>query len=312
MSFHTCVIVNPASANGETGRRWDEIRAALDRVLERWQPRFTETRGEATRLARQAVAEGCEMIVSIGGDGTMNEVVCGLFEPEGTGRLMRPDLVLATVRAGTGGDFARMLGLTHRLPDSVAHLAGERTRPCDLGFLEFEDHAGRRAWRGFLNIASFGLSGVVVAKVNASSKALGGRASFLFGLTRALIGYRPQAVRIAVDGASFHEGPLVTCAAANGQYFGGGMRIASRAEIGDGLLDVVVQLRSGAREVLAIGDLYSGKMIDWPSVRSIRGARIEAAPVTAGDRVLLDVDGEQPGRLPASIRVIPGVVRLKI
>ncbi len=311
MGHRALVIANPASANGATGKRWGEIEAALNGVLERWEPRFTAKPMDAAALARRAVLDGFEMIVSIGGDGTMNEVVTGLFDEAGEGKLLRPGVVLATVRQGTGGDFARMLAQPGGLPEAAAHLAGEATRPCDLGFVSYEAHDGARGWRGFLNIASFGLSAVVVAKVNATSKALGGRVSFFIGLMRGLIGYSPQAVRVRVDGVPFHEGTLITCAVANGQYFGGGMRIAPRATIDDGQLDVVLQVRRGFKEIFGVGDLYSGKSIDWPSVRSTRGREVIAEPVGA-ERVLIEIDGEQPGRLPAALRVLPGAVQLKV
>jgi len=314
MSFHTLVIVNPASGNGATGRRWPELRAALDKQLDRWDNQFTTGPGDGTRLARQGVADGYEMIVAVGGDGTMNEVVTGLF-PEGDATptaLSRPDIVLSPVRQGTGGDFARFLGLPGEIPACVAHLGGSNTRPCDLGVVELEGHDGKRIWRGFLNIASFGLSGLVVEKVNHSSKILGGKASFAWGLAKAMVGYRPQAVRITVDGARFVEEPITTCAVANGQYFGGGMRFAPEASIDDGQFDVVAQLKTGAKEILAVRDVYSGRMSEWASVRRVRGAEVLAESTKAGQEVLLDIDGEGLGRLPARFRIIPSAVRLKI
>lgn len=312
MSFHSFVIVNPHSGNGATGRHWPELRAAIDRVLDRWDNEFTTGPGDATRLARRAVKEGYEMIVSVGGDGTMNEVVTGLFAEGGEPSWpSRDGIVIAPVRQGTGGDFARFLGLSSKLPDCVAHLAGDATRPCDLGLVSFRGHDGAPAWRGFLNIGSFGLSGLVDDKVNTTSKGLGGKASFAIGLVRALAAYRPQQVRVTVDGELFLDETMVTCAIANGQYFGGGMRFAPDASIDDGLFDVVAQLRTGVKEVLSVGDLYSGKLVDWPSVRVRRGREIDAQPIGHAP-VLLDIDGEQPGMLPAKFRVLPSAVRLKI
>jgi YegS/Rv2252/BmrU family lipid kinase len=316
MSLYACVIVNPQSANGATGRRWPELRAALDRVLDRWDHHFTLEPRDATRIAREAVREGYELLVSVGGDGTASEVVTGLFEEDPTrgisDRLIRDDVTLGVVRQGTGGDFARMLGLSGKLPESVAHLAGDRTRPADLGWVERTDPDGVRRASAFLNIASFGLSGLVDEKVNSTSKALGGRISFLLGAGRALLGYRPTPVRIKVDGRTLHEGPVVLCAVANGQYFGGGMRIARDAQPDDGLLDVVAQLKAGPSEVLSIGDLYSGNIVDWASVRHTRGVEVEAEALEPGARVLLDVDGEQLGTLPARFRLFPGALRLKV
>lgn len=315
MAFDTCVIVNPTSGGGAVGRRWPELQRGLDRVLERWQPHFTTAPGHATELARQAVEDGREMIVCVGGDGTMNEVVNGLFasaEEGVSGRLLRTDVVLAPVRQGTGGDFARHLGLSGRLPAAVDHLRGDATRPCDLGLVEFEDAEGRFRRRAFLNIASFGMSGLVDDKVNRSTKAFGGTASFLMGLMRALAAYRPQRVQISVDGAPFYSDGLVTGGVANGQFFGGGMHFAPRAAHDDGLFDVVVQVRAGVKEVLSIRDLYSERFIDWPTVRSTRGQTISARPVDPNEVVLLDVDGEQPGRLPATFRMVSPGVRLKV
>ncbi len=315
MSYHAMVIVNPASANGATGRNWPEIRAALDKVLDRWDNEFSTGPGDATRIAREAVRNGYEMIVTLGGDGTMKEVVDGLFEPSDEGisdRLIREGLLLAPVRAGTGGDFARFLGLPHRLPESVRHLTGPQTKQADLGLLEFTAHDGKKRRTAFMNIASFGLSGVVDDKVNHTTKALGGTASFFIGLSRALVSYKPEGVRIRVDGEPFYEGSMVTCAVANGQYFGGGMRFARDAEIDDGLFDVVVQTKTGLKEILSVGDLYSGRMSEWSSVRAMRGKIVEAEPIADETRCLLDVDGEQPGRLPAKFSILPGVVRIKI
>lgn len=315
MSHHAFVIVNPASANGATGKKWPEMRAALDKVLERWDNAFTTEPGDATRLARQAIQDGYDMIVSVGGDGTMTEIVDGLFEPSEEGisdRLIRRDVLLAPVRAGTGGDFARHLKLPHRLPESVRHLTGPQTRRADVGLIEFQDHEGRFRRSAFLNIASFGMSGLVDEKVNRSTKALGGTASFLIGLGKALATYRAEAVRITVDGEPFFEGPMITCAVANAEYFGGGMRFAKNAQIDDGLFDVVVHTRAGVKEILSVPDLYSGRMSEWASVRTTRGKEVEAEPLGPDVRGLLDVDGEQLGTLPARFRLVEGAVLIKI
>jgi YegS/Rv2252/BmrU family lipid kinase len=314
VTYYTCVIVNPASQNGATGKYWPELRSALDRVLGRWDHEFTLMPGDGTRLARQAVEQGYEMIVAVGGDGTMNEVATGLFDAQANGedpRLIRDDLIIAAVRSGTGGDFARLFKLPYRVPACVAHLAGENTTACDLGWVQYRDHNGDQRGRAFLNIASFGLSGLVVDKVNQSSKMLGGKISFISGTIKGLLKYRRQGVHVLVDGEQFIKEEMVTVAVANGQFFGGGMHIAPEASIDDGLFDVVTQLRAGPREIIRTHELYQGRAIDWPSVRSTRGARIEAFPLDPKEKVLLDVDGEQPGGLPAVFQVFNGAVRWK-
>lgn len=310
---YTLVIVNPASANGATGRRWPELRQALDRVLTRWDNQFTVEAGDATRLARAAIEDGYEMIVAVGGDGTLSEVVSGFFAESSDGistEVIRKDMLLAPVRAGTGGDFARTLELPTRLPESVAHLAHGRDGRCDVGLVTYVDPAGRTLRRAFINIASFGLSGLVDDKVNRTSKALGGTASFLVGLSRALVEYRAQPVKIRVDGEEFYEGPMVIGVVANGQYFGGGMRFAPEAQPDDGQFEVLVQTRTGLREVARVRDLYSGRVTDWDVVRHRRGRTVEVESLGEAP-VLWDVDGEQPGQLPGRIEMVEGAIRIR-
>lgn len=314
---YTLAIVNPASANGATGRRWPELRRALDRVLSRWDNQFTLEPGDATHLARQGILDGYEMIVAVGGDGTLSEVASGFFaasEHEGTGgvsdRLIRNDMILTTVRAGTGGDFARSLKLAKRLPEAVAHLADGRDEPCDVGLVRYIGHDARPAQRAFINIASFGLSGLVHQKVSTTSKALGGKPYFLLGLSRALVSYRRQPVRVRVDGLDFYEGPIVIGVVANGQYFGDGMRFAPGAAPGDGRFEVLIQTRAGLREVFHVRDLYSGKIAEWDVVRRCQGRTVEVEPL--GDApVLWDIDGEQPGCLPGRVTMVAGAFRVR-
>jgi YegS/Rv2252/BmrU family lipid kinase len=306
------VIVNPMSGGGATGRRWPELRRALDPVLDDWDNAFTLGPADATRLVREAVAEGYDEIVVVGGDGTLNEAVNGWFGEDDHGERSGAEQlpVLIPVRFGTGGDFARHLGLSSRLPEAVAHVRDGKIGSIDLGQVRFVDPEGVAQQRWFLNIASFGLSGLVDAKVNASKKRLKG-ASFTLATVSSLLTYRPPAVRIDVDGERVYEGPVVTAAVANGTTFGGGMQFARGAAIDDGRFSVVIQKRAGLTEALRMPDLYSGALHRWSSVQVVDGCEVVAEPVDPEAEVLLDVDGEQPGRLPARFTIVPGALRLK-
>ncbi len=316
MSLYTSVIVNPASAGGNTGKQWPQIRKALDRVLERWDNQFTLAPGDATEMARKAVEEGYEQIVVVGGDGTMNEAVCGLFAADESAgiskKLIRDDIVITPVRAGTGGDFARYLGLSHKVPEAVAHVTGQNTRTANLGLVEFDNPEGVKTRRAFLNIASFGLSGLTDAKVNESSKSLGSL-SFVIAIGQALWEYRAKDVKITVDGQEFYQGPVILGAVANGQYFGSGVHFAPQAEIDDGVFQISVLTQVGMREVMRAADIYSGKMIDWPAVRHTAGKEVVAEIVSPDQgECLLDIDGEQPGALSATFKMVAPGVRIGI
>ncbi|MEL6184762.1 MAG: diacylglycerol kinase family protein [Myxococcota bacterium] len=315
MSRRTCVIVNPASGGGATGRAWAGLQPELEARLPGGREiAFTQRPLHATELARSAVERGFDAIVSVGGDGTLNEVVNGLFAPDpelGLGEsVLHPGLELSVVRRGTGGDFARSLELPGRGRGVFAHLDSPRRKPMDLGLCTYRTEDGRVRRRAFANVASFGLTGLVDAKINASGKKLGAL-SFLGSTVSALYEYRRREVRVAVDGQTLHEGPVLLGAAGNASYFGGGIKITPEADPHDGLLDAVVLTHAGPTEVRKVLDVFSGRHVRWSSARVARGRRVEATSLD-GKPCLLDLDGEQPGILDAEFRLVADAVILQL
>ncbi|MSP73934.1 MAG: diacylglycerol kinase family lipid kinase [Myxococcales bacterium] len=304
------VCVNPASAAGRTGKRWPEIAAAIRSRLGDFESAFTQTSREAGKLVRQALLGGADLIVSVGGDGTHNEVVQGFFTDEHTPTPVRPGATLAIVPTGTGGDLRRTLGLP-RDPLEAIKLLADRKRIVDVGHLEFTRHDGGPGAAYFINVCSFGMSGLVDKIVNESSKAFGGRLSFLLGVGQASLKYKNQGVRLRLDGGEWLTRTVNNVAIANARYYGGGMMIAPDADPGDGLFDVVIVGDVGTFEmVAALGPLYSGKHVGRDKIEVYRARRIEAVPASAGEVVLIDLDGEQPGRLPGILTVIPGALKI--
>jgi YegS/Rv2252/BmrU family lipid kinase len=250
------------------------------------------------------------MIVSVGGDGTHHEVLNGFFEEDGTP--VRVGAVLAVLPGGTGGDFRKTLGYGKNPLDLVAVLGDRATRPCDVGRLSYIDHEGRAARRFFLNIASFGLGGLVDDLVNKSSKALGGFASFALATVRAMSRFRAPRVRLRLDDGAETVRTISVVAVANGRWFGGGMQIAPGAVLDDGLFDVVTLPEQTLGDYLFRGHhVYLGTHVKLPGVLVERARRVEAEAFDPDEAVLLDVDGEAPGRLPATFEMCAGVVRLK-
>jgi YegS/Rv2252/BmrU family lipid kinase len=296
------LIVNPRSRNGATGRRWNALQPRLRDALGPFDVEHTRGPRDAERIAREGVRAGIERVIVAGGDGTVNEVASGLLAAELGGYA-----ALGLLPLGTGGDLARSLGIPRRLDDAVALLAAGATQRIDAGRIRFLDADLREATCYFVNIASFGISGLVDDLVNRATKRLGGAASFLIGTVKALARHRSQHVTIRVDGQVVHAAPLVLATAANGRYFGGGMHIAPDARFDDGLFDVVLVPDVSKRELLAkLPLIYTGKHRDDPGVRFLRGRVIEAE--AAPGAVLLDIDGEALGSLPARIDVLPGAL----
>lgn len=303
------VIANPQAAGGALARRWSQVAALLQSQLGPHQLRFTREPGDARRLGRAALEQGFELVVAVGGDGTISEIVDGLFDERGP---LRPELVLGLVHFGTGGDFSRSAGTPRRLRSGIRALSGSATTTIDVGRVSYRSADGAPQLRHFINIASFGLSGLVDQLANSSSKALGGRISFALATARAVRRYRPAPIALRLDDGASATLTVQNVAVANGRYFGGGMRIAPDAALDDGLFDVVTVEALGAMELLRHGHrLYRGTHLALPQVRVQRARRVEALPL-ADEPVLLDVDGEAPGQLPARFELLPRALRLKV
>jgi len=305
------VIVNPNAAGGQTRGRWPSLEGEIRARLGQVHAVFTEHPGHATLLARTALREGADLVVAMGGDGTLNEVVNGFFEPGGGHAVVRPGAAFGVLPAGTGGDFPRSTSTPRALHDSAHRIAVATPRPIDVGRLTFIDHDGNQAVRHFINVASFGVGGLVDRYVNRSGKALGGTVSFFLASLRATLAYKNARVRITIDDREPEEQTIYNVAVANGRYFGGGMQIAPDAELDDGLFDVVsFGDVSTARMLLDGTRVYSGTHLKLPYVSSTRARRLHAES-TRGEEVLLDVDGEQPGRLPATFEIVPGAIHIR-
>lgn len=302
----TFLVVNPRSANGQTGRRWAEISADIGKAVPTFGHAFTEHPLHAVELTRRALHDGYECIVAVGGDGTINEVTNGFFEG---GKPLNPNAALGVIPRGTGGDFRRSFDWSLEMSNALERLKDDHTVPFDVGLTEYENHQGQRETRYFANIASMGVSGLVVKKVNESSKALGSRFTFTWGSLKALTSYRDVPVRISLDDGPLQEVNVTCLAVANGRYFGGGMMVAPEADTQDGMFDVTLWSGYGLSDfVFRQKGIFSGAHVTWDRTRRFRARTVRAE---ASAEVLMDVDGEQPGRLPCSMRILPAAIRLK-
>jgi diacylglycerol kinase (ATP) len=295
------VILNPSAAQGRARGKLAEIERALDQHGGKREILVTHGPGHATELARAAHAEGVSVIGVVGGDGTLNEVIQAYVGPDGE-PLPGPDLAL--IPCGTGGDFKRTLGTPSGTGDAVRAMLDGRRREIDLGVLRFEPHRGQSPLRAFVNVASFGLSGAVDAVVKDVPPWLGGKAAFMAATLRAMVRYTNPSVRVRVDGATWMEGPSMTVALGNGRYFGGGMMITPHADPSDGQLSVVSLGDLSMLQAMGLtSKIYQGTHVSMPGVMVTTGTSIEAEPMHAWATVLIDVDGEQPGKLPMVAKI---------
>jgi len=308
----TAIIVNPRSGNGRTARQWPHIERKLTHALGPVTSKLTETPNHATALTRNALNEGYDLIVAVGGDGTLNEVVNGFFH---NGVAINTKACLGLIPAATGGDFRRTFHIPRNVDQAIARLKNATERRIDLGRMTFQDHDGVETTQYFANSASLGLGGIVARAVNDShaAKFVGGRMAFFWHSLRHALVYKNTAVRLVIDHGSPQTLVINTICLCNGQYTGGGMRMAPNAQPNDGYFDVVILGDLTKWEVLSnILRIYRGTHVNHRKV-TVRRARMVSAEYATSDRtnnILLEMDGETPGHLPARFDIVPNALTL--
>jgi diacylglycerol kinase (ATP) len=301
------VIVNPESNQGRTRKRWTEIREALRHFINEFHYDFTEKPLQATEMTRAAIKGGSEFIIGVGGDGTMNEIANGFYENT---KIINPDTSLGIVPAGTGCDFTRSLNIPPGLKNALRVLTEAPSARIDVGRVEFKAHSGKPMERFFLNIADFGIGGEVVKRVN-ERRMERKASSYVRCLISAMAHYRSKKLSIRVDGRDLPDGEYLIGAVANGKVFGKGMKIAPGASLDDGLFDTVLVKGMKFMEFCRHGwKLINGHHLSHPKIDLVRGKRIEASSPT-DETVLLELDGEQLGTLPAVFEIVPGAMLVK-
>lgn len=303
------VILNPTAGSGAAARKKAAIVRALTVGGAAPDVVHTEGPGDAGRLVREARRDGVGCVVLVGGDGTLNDAVQGFLEPDGS-VAVGPEIGL--IPSGTGGDFRRTFDIGDSVEEAAERLLSSQPRAVDLGLLSVTTPDGKPARRAFINITSFGIGGLTDRIVNSTPKWMGGKAAFFTGTLRAMLVYRNAPVRVKVDGKVWLEAPIFNVALANGRYFGGGMMIAPDADPSDGLLDVVALHDMSKLQGASLAQhIYKGKHLGREGVKVTRGSVIEAEPLASSTEVLIDMDGETPGRLPLRAELAKGALRLR-
>jgi len=298
----TQVIVNPESDKGRTRKKWEKIKDALRSFIKEFKYEFTEKPLQAIEMTRAAIKEGTEMIVGVGGDGTMNEIANGFYENR---KLINPETTLGIVPSGTGCDFTKSLNIPSGLKNSLKVITQVPSALIDVGRVTFISHSGEEEERFFLNVADFGIGGEVVKKVN-QNRMERKTSSYLRCLLSTIIKYKNKRLWINIDQEEIPEDEYMIGAVANGRIFGKGMKIAPEALLDDGLFDFVLVKGMRLLEFFRHGwKLFAGTHLSHPKISLIRGKKIKVLQGEGEEDVLIELDGEQLGKLPATFEIVP-------
>lgn len=299
------VIINPVAGKCKGLTDWPLISKLLRDNGIIYDAVFTEKKYHATELAVEAINKSYQKIIVVGGDGTLHEVVNGVFIQQ---RIPTTEITIAVVPVGTGNDWVRMYGIPHRYTDCVLAIVGGRSILQDIGHLSYyESKVNQR--RYMANMAGIGLDARVNERYTRKKEKgiVTGRLTYIMTLIHSLITYRSIRMKIWVDGEKVLEGKVLTGAIAIGKYNGGGMLQAPKAVADDGLFDLTIIHNASSFTVLRyFRALFDGNIYNVPQAKFFRGRdiRIEA------ERGIIEVDGEPLGISPFEFNGLTRMIRV--
>lgn len=293
-------IVNPHSNSGRTQKNWHQsFLPEIEKNFKDFKWVFTQKKGDGAILAAQAKEQGSDVIVAVGGDGTINEVVNGLM----TDNKKDHTPALACLPAGTGCDLIKSLGIARDFSKGLEVIKQDYRISSDVGLLRYQENHQEKI-RYFINVAGCGASGEIVQQLNNSKKIFGSKLSFLLASLKNILKNKCSRVLISFDDEPAFEVELRVLFVCNAQYCGGGMHVNKGAQLDDGVLGVnLIKKVNLFKTLLSVPRLYSGEFQGLEDFIHIQSAKKIAVFPLKGNRVFIECDGEQPGVLPVEFRL---------
>lgn len=293
------VIVNPNAGSGKGKRDWSTISALLTNYGISFKHTFTKCPKHAIQLTQDGILQGFRNLIVVGGDGTLNEVVNGVFSQD----ICTPgEIVLAMIAVGTGNDWGKMFHIPHLYEESIKIIKNRKVRPQDVGIVEYINGSDPEK-RHFLNIAGMGFDALVVQRTN-RQKEVGksGKAIYLINLLRSLLIYKTTQIDLTIDDQQISR-EIFTVSIGIGRYSGGGMLQTPHAIPDDGLFDITIIKKIGKGDIiLSLKKLYDGSILKH---RKIEGYKASEIRIAANPQLYVEADGETLGHSPSSFRILP-------
>jgi len=298
------VIVNPNAGNGKGKKDWNTISSLMKKAELPFAVKFTERKGQAIDFTREGISDGFRKIISVGGDGTLNEVVNGVFLNV---ICSTTDISLALIPVGTGNDWGRMFGIPLDYEKAIKIISDNKQMLHDTGMISFYNGTEKKS-RYFINIAGLGFESVVVKRTNdQKDKGRGGKLIYFYNLLMSLISYKNTKAEVEIDGKKI-DANVFSINVGNGRYCGGGMRQTPNALPNDGLLDLTIINDMGKFEIIRnLKMLYDGSILSYPK---IDGYKCKNIKVTSDSIIYTEADGESLGHTPVEFSIVPASLNI--
>ena len=296
------VIINPNAGRGKGARDWPQISLLLEKYGITCTSRLTKSVRHAIELTTQGIIDGFRKIIVVGGDGTMNEVVNGVFCQDSC---LTTDIELAMITVGTGNDWGRMFGIPQDYEGAIKVIREHRLCLQDAGVIHYF-HGTEKQKRYFINIAGLGFDAVVAKRTNIQkAKGKGGKMIYMLNLLKSLISYRSTNTEVDIDGYKIANNTF-TISIGIGRFSGGGMMQTPEAVTDDGLFDITVVKNIGKSDlIMNLRKLYNGSILDHPKIEGYRGKRII---IDSDPLIHVEADGESLGHSPIEFNIIPRAI----
>ena len=298
------VIVNPNAGSRKGKKDWETISLLLHKHYISYNHKYTERKRHAIEITREAISEGYRKIIVVGGDGTMNEVVNGVFTQN---ICPTTDIILSMITVGTGNDWGKMFSVPMEYEDAIKLITAKRICLQDAGVVTYFNGT-EAAKRYFLNIAGLGFDALVVKRTNrAKDRGRNSKAIYYLTLLRSLFSYGHTSTDVVIDGNRVSNDTF-SISLGIGRYSGGGMMQTPNAVVNDGLFDITIIKKMRKGEIIrSLKKLYDGTILDHPKIDGYMGKRI---CIDSDPLIHVEADGESLGHSPIEFTIIPGSINV--
>ncbi len=296
------IVFNPAAAGGRAGENKNKILSELTNHLgSSYEFSETHSNTDATGITAQAISSGSNVIIAVGGDGTINQVINGILQ---TGSNNNNQVRLGVISFGTGQGFAQSIGLPGDFAAQIKIIKNDVSKLIDIGKITFEKD---QPIKYFLNELQFGIGGTLCKNISPNTKRMLGRFAFGFEAVKNLVRYEAEEIELTTDKGSVKE-KAIGVVIANGSYTGGGMRLTPNALIDDGLFDVlVIEEMPLLKRLNGFSKIYSGRHIGMPAFKLFKAKKIKFG---YSNSLCAEADGELVFNKCISAEVIPSALRV--
>jgi YegS/Rv2252/BmrU family lipid kinase len=282
----TLFIINPKAGNGKPDELVKELKPAIAKYNIKGEFVFTANQGDAKLLTQKSIKSGIRHFVVVGGDGTLNEVVNGMFQQK---EISTSGFYLGILPRGTGNDWSRYYKMPHNIDEAMKIIAGNYSITQDIGKIEFYNHAIKNE-AYFINIAGFAFDAAVVLATNQmQERGKRQKSAYLFNLLKCMFQHKNMHMDILVNEQKISDN-IFSISIGNGKYSGGGMVQTPNAVINDGILDVTVYLNLKKIAIIKnVSKLYNNKILE---VKGVRSYKTDNLTIKTPSISIAEIDGE--------------------